>query len=119
MRCCLERILFQFLDYDAVRSKYPGKTRVAYLATMNAPAEFLAQVLKMGCTMEKTQDFLRTIFGSCESLYALSTLQADDYKRYHITVIDEAARRAHRERQFPVDLQRAFELGARLVRDSA
>jgi multimeric flavodoxin WrbA len=118
MRCCLERILFPFLDYDVVRSKYPGKTKTAYLATMNVPAEFFEQATKMGCTMERSQDFLKMIFGHCESVYAMSTLQVDDYKKYHITIASEEERRAHRKKQFPIDLHRAFELGARLVKES-
>jgi multimeric flavodoxin WrbA len=118
MRCCLERILFQFLDYHVVRSKYPGKTKIAYLATMNVDQTWLDTLLKGATDITYAQSALTTIFGNCESLYALDTLQVPDYRKYHITIFDEAKKRERHEKQFPIDLQKAFDLGARLVRES-
>jgi multimeric flavodoxin WrbA len=118
MRCCLERILFQYLDYDEVRSKYPGKAKIAYLATMNIDQTWLDGMMKAGCAMSYTQDFLKMIFGNCTPLYATDTWQVPDYAKYHITMFDEAKKRARHETQFPIDLQNAFDLGAKLVRES-
>jgi hypothetical protein len=71
-----------------------------------------------GGSMENTQSFLRMIFTNCTPLFACDTLQVVNHKKYHITMIDEANKRARHEKQFPIDLQRASELGARLVRES-
>ncbi len=43
------------------------------------------------------------------------TYQFTDYARYDVTLFDEAAKRAHRDAQFPTDLARARDLGKRLV----
>jgi multimeric flavodoxin WrbA len=86
MRSLLERILFQYLDYDKVRSKYPGKTKVAYLATMGAPEEFIRGET---ISMDYTQNFLKTIFGNCESYFANTTLNCDNFAEYHMTMFDE------------------------------
>jgi multimeric flavodoxin WrbA len=119
MRCWIERILFQFLDYDAVRSKYPGKTKIAHLATMNMNKEWLDQLIKGGCQIGDTQQALKMVFGNVTPLYAFETLQVSDSKKYYIRIFNEAQKRAHHEKQFPIDLKNAFELGARLVRESA
>ena len=47
------------------------------------------------------------------------TYQFTDYSRYDITLFDEAAKRAHRDAQFPVDLANARALGKRLVERAA
>jgi hypothetical protein len=38
-----------------------------------------------------------------------------DYSRYDMNLFDEAAKRAHRDAQFPIDLANARALGKRLV----
>jgi multimeric flavodoxin WrbA len=117
MRSCLERILFQFHDYDAVKSKYPGKTKIAYMATMNIDKQWLQNLIKGGFSVSFTQDFLKSIFGNCSTLYACDTLQVNDYKAFHITVFDEAKKRKHHEEQFGIDLKNAYDLGVKLVRE--
>jgi multimeric flavodoxin WrbA len=118
MRSCLERVMFQYTDYDPVFSKYPGKTKIAYLATMNIDQAWLDRLLKGGCTMSHTQDFLTRIFGNCTPLYVTDTWQVEGYEKYHINTFDEGKKRARREQQFPIDLQKAFDLGVRLVNES-
>jgi hypothetical protein len=70
-----------------------------------------------GFPPEGMQECLKKIFGNCSKVYSCDTLQADDYKKYHITMFDEAKKRQHHKEQFGIDLQRAFDLGAKLVRD--
>ena len=54
-------------------------------------------------------------FPGCRSCFACDTYQFTDYSRYDITLFDEAAKRAHRDAQFPIDLANARALGKRLV----
>lgn len=61
---------------------------------------------------------MKIIFGNCETLYAYDTLQCNDYKKYHIVSMDEKKKREHHEKQFPIDLKKAFDLGVKLVRES-
>ncbi len=53
--------------------------------------------------------------GKGETLYCCDTLQLDDYSKYHASMFDESAKRAHRKAQFPKDLQAAHELGKRVA----
>ncbi len=64
-------------------------------------------------------DTLATVFGASETLYACNTYQFTDYSRYDITLFDEAAKRAHRDAHFPIDLANARALGRRLVGKAA
>jgi hypothetical protein len=77
----------------------------------------LDRVMKEGCTMASTERFLKMIFGNCTPLYAVDTWQVPDYAKYHITMFDEAKKRARHATEFPKDLQKAYDLGARLVRE--
>jgi multimeric flavodoxin WrbA len=117
MRCLLERLMFQYLDYHVVPSKFRGNTKIAYLASMNISTEWLARLRAGpdGFPPETTQSVLKRIFGNCERVYACDTLQVDDYAKYHITVFNEAKKKKHREEQFGKDLDAAFALGAALV----
>ena len=56
-----------------------------------------------------------TKFGASETLYSCDTYQFADYSRYDMNLFDEAAKRAHRDAQFPIDLAAAHALGKQLV----
>ena len=43
------------------------------------------------------------------------TLQVKDYSRFSMAGFDEAHKKAMRETQFPLDLDKAFRMGARLA----
>jgi multimeric flavodoxin WrbA len=119
MRSLLERLFFQYLDYAPVISKFTGKTKMAYLATMNLWDELLEQQRKsIGFPPDGTQDTLRRMFGNCSRVYATDTLQCNDYAKHHIMKFNEANKKKRHAEQFPIDLQHAFELGAKLVRES-
>jgi hypothetical protein len=61
---------------------------------------------------------MRRWFGNCSRVYACDTLQANDYAKYHITMFDEEKKKKRHAEQFAIDLQNAFNLGAKLVRES-
>ena len=65
--------------------------------------------------LESNTQTFATVFGASETLYACNTYQFADYSRYDITLFDEAAKRAHRDAHFPIDLANARALGKRLV----
>ena len=65
--------------------------------------------------LESNTQTFATVFGASETLYACNTYQFADYSRYDVTLFDEAAKRAHRDAQFPIDLANARALGKRLV----
>ena len=47
--------------------------------------------------------------------YSFDTYQFNDYNRYDATMIDARHKEEMRDTQFPKDLERAYELGKRLV----
>lgn len=49
--------------------------------------------------------------GDASALCINDTLQFSDYNLYHSTAFDEAQKRAHHEAQFPLDLEKAFQIG--------
>lgn len=53
--------------------------------------------------------------GYNEVLYSCDTYQFSNYSRYDCNMFSEEKKREHREKQFPVDLKRAYDLGARLA----
>ena len=51
-------------------------------------------------------------------LYACNTYQFADYSRYAMTVFKEENKRRYRDEHFETDLQNAYELGKRLVKQA-
>ena len=58
---------------------------------------------------------LKMIYGYCETLNVCDTYQFTDYSKYDCNVFSEEHKRQVKETQFPKDLERAFDLGRRLV----
>ena len=59
------------------------------------------------------------LYGYNEILYSCETYQFRDYSKYDMNLFSEEQRREHREKQFPIDLKNAFDLGKRLAERSA
>ena len=117
-RAFLERLAFPVYSYRYEDGK-PCVCRdkvieTANIFTMNIPEKWLDE-WKYPQVLESNTETLKTVFGASESLYACDTYQFTDYSRYDMNLFDEAAKRAHRDAQFPIDLAAARALGNRLV----
>ena len=117
-RAFLERFVFPNFSYDldAAGNRLPPRLhkQTAMIFTMNIPEEGLEAwhyPLLLGTSVR----ILEQNFGHSEGLYVCNTYQFDDYSRYAVAMFDEAAKRRHRDEHFPIDLQRSYELGCRLV----
>ena len=112
LRGLIERLHFCALSYDDYSNYFTGKVDVGVILTMNAPKAYydLAYSKKAG---EIAQSF-RALNGSVEVYACCDTLQVADYSRYDMAGFNEAHKREVRERQFPRDLEKAFEMGSRL-----
>ena len=86
----------------------------AMIYTMNCPVDWLER-FNYPLFLEDTANTMKAIFGECETLLSCNTYQFKDYSRYDFNLFTEEEKRAHRDRQFPVDLRNARELGKRLV----
>ena len=115
MRSFLERFVFSNLAYDpAHHSVFKGSLSCGFIYTMNIP---LAMMQEYGypSIFESHMKFLPLLGGKTEYMTSNDTLQFDDYAKYHCTMFDETHKREVREKQFPLDCERAFEMGARLA----
>lgn len=115
MRSFMERLLFPFVTYTpGYASIFPGRLRSALVYSMNIGEEALAAT-GQDRRIEHSRSFMTRTFGNCETLVACDTLQFQDYSKYLSTVWDAEAKAKRREEVFPRDLERAFDLGARLA----
>ena len=117
-RSFLERFAFPNYSYDldADGNRLPPRLRkqTALICTMNIPEAGFGK-WNYDLLLGTSARILRQTFGSCEELYVCNTYQFDDYSRYAAGMFDEADKRRHRDEHFPIDLQRGYELGCRLV----
>jgi len=118
VRSFMERLLFANHTYN--RGPDGGfhppirRKRTAMIFTMNCP-EDLAEKFHYPILLGSCSDTLRIVFGHSEVLYSYDTYQFSDYSRYDANMFDPEHKRKHHEEQFPVDMQKAYELGKRLV----
>jgi len=117
MRSFLERLLFPNLSYNAgERSVFPGgRMASGFIYTMNVPAEQVPLV-HYDAMIEQNRNLLGGIFrGESEIVLSCDTYQFSDYSKYEASKFDEARKAEVKERQFPLDCRKAYELGARLA----
>ena len=116
-----ERLMFCNLSYSSYdRSKRIEKDiRAAMILTMGCPEELMG---RMG--YKQQFDYMGQQFGytlgnaPAKMLYCCDTYQFTDYSKINISPdrADPVKKAAHREKQFPVDLERAYELGKTMAR---
>lgn len=112
----LERLLFPNLVYDANYSSIaPKKMPTAFIYAMNAPEEFMDKVGYLS-TFSKIESTLEHILSKPLVMYSNNTYQFDDYSKYKSDAFSEEAKAEHRKIQFPLDCQKAFELGVNLIK---
>lgn len=115
MRSFLERLLFSNLTYNqGERSVLKGKVSSGFIYTMNVP-EDLVQKIGYEVMFQSTARSLQILNGPSEFILSADTYQFDDYSRYEASGFDEKHKSKVREEQFPLDCQKAFDMGARLV----
>ncbi len=118
MRSFLERLLFQYLVYDTKFSSLRRKdlpTGIIY--TMNV-TQASAEARNYPPTLGAMEAAIRRTLGGAEvpALYVTDTCQFDDYDRYEVTAFDGKHKARRREAEFPTDCQKAFDMGARLLK---
>jgi len=121
MRSFLERWLFPYLTYtDPPRTLFPGKIRTAFIYTMNMTEEELdsrgmSEIYQSHYAMNES--YLSRICGHSTFQVCMDTLQFDDYSKVLADRWDPEAKKKAREEVFPVDCAKAYELGAKLVKE--
>ncbi|MCB2362183.1 flavodoxin family protein [Clostridium estertheticum] len=112
----LERLLFPYLVYDENYSTIsPKKMPTAFIYTMNVPENLMEQV-GYPKNFNNIESTIEHIFKKPLVMYSNDTYQFDDYSKYESSAFSEEEKAEHRRTQFPLDCQKAFELGTNLIK---
>lgn len=115
MRSFVERFFFQYTVYDAEYSSLaPKKMPTAFIYTMNVP-ETVMREQDYQAGLRDMEFFAGNIFSTPQVMHAFNTYQFDDYSKYKVECFSEPEKAAWRDKQFPLDRERAFQLGASMA----
>lgn len=117
-RAFMERLLFpvdSYLYEDGIRQRILDKVIPAgIIFTMNCPEEWLERH-HYPTILGSNREELNRVLGYAEEYFACDTYQFADYSKMEMSLFKEEDKRRHRDAQFPIDEQKCFELGRRLV----
>jgi multimeric flavodoxin WrbA len=114
MRSFMERLLFPYLTYtDPPQSLFPKSIKTGFIYTMNVTKE---QMKKWGYLQlfNNHERILKMIFGASEYICSFDTYQFKDYSKVVSTRFDPVKKAQRRKEIFPIDCEKAFDMGARL-----
>ncbi|MDD6358519.1 MAG: flavodoxin family protein [Parafannyhessea umbonata] len=112
----LERLHFCALSYDDYSNYFTGKVNVGLFVSMNASKEFYDKLYKDA--FEGYARELQMLNGEVCLYPCHDTLQVADYSKYNMAGFDAERKRLSREKNFPRDLENAYQIGQRLVRET-
>jgi multimeric flavodoxin WrbA len=114
MKSFLDRLLFMNVSYDnPSRTNFKGKISTGFIYTMGLPMDG-AERFGYNYIFEINKSLMGRLNGPSEYIVSADTYQFDDYSKYYASNFDEKHKAKVREKQFPIDLRNAFEMGARL-----
>lgn len=117
MRSFMERLMFPYLTYtNPLQSLFPKKINMGLIYTMNATEEQM-KTFGFGQVLSFDKMVIEMIFGVSESLYSFDTYQFKDYSNMVAHYFDPKMKAKRREEIFPHDCDKAFEMGARFVKE--
>ncbi len=115
MRCFMERLLFPFYPYvDPPASLFPGKIPTGFIYTLGATEE-MTKVRGFDQHIRMNEVFIESVFGETESLCCYDTYQFKDYAKVFAPRFDAEKKAKRRREIFPLDCDKAREMGMRLV----
>lgn len=117
LRSFLERLLFQYLQYsDPPKTLVPNRIKSGIIYTMNAPEE-IAEKFGYLEHFKTNQEMMNRFLGESEYITSYETLQFKDYSKVESGMMNVPERLKRREEVFPIDCQKAFDMGARLAEE--
>lgn len=117
LRALYERLIFQALSYKTEPGSYNQRMiPVLFLMTSNCAEEFYSQI-GYDKTLETYKNTLSSMVGPTKVMICGDTLQVSDYSRYNWTMFDPAAKKARHDKVFPAEREKAFALGAQMVKE--
>ena len=109
----MERLHFCMLSYDDYSNYFTGKVNVGVIFTMNMPLALYQLHYKK--KLSGQLGAFRALNGKVQVLASCDTLQVNDYSKFNMASFSEAHKRAHHDKQFPLDLEKARQMGKELV----
>lgn len=115
----VERLMFANHTYMVDKENGGLKRRLdrviptGVIFTMNCP-EQLANNIGYDVILGENVKSLNHIMGYAEGLYSYDTTQFADFSKYNCDLFDENHKKEVQKKQFPIDLNNAFELGKKL-----
>ena len=115
LRAFMERMEFSAVNYsDYSKPVVLKRIRSATIYTMNCPNEDVYRQMNYPILMDTSAQQLG-VFGPTEILCSYDTCQFSNYERYDAATFSEAHKTEVRNTQFPIDLEKAYDLGKHLV----
>lgn len=114
-RSFLERLWFQYFTYTKPYGTLsPRKIKTGFIYTMNVTEE-VSKEYGYEDIFKTNERYSQLILGDSETLCAFDTCQVNDYSKVVIESFDPIHKARRRKETLPMECQRAFELGRRLV----
>ena len=117
MRSFMERFLFPLMTYtDPPGSLLSRKIQTAFIYTLGATKE-MATERGFDKHIVANEMLMKMILGASDTLCSHDTYQFEDYSKVYAPRFDPEKKAKVRAEVFPIDCEKAFEMGARLVRE--
>jgi len=120
-RSFVERLMFPNHTYMVDKENGGLKRRLGdkiiptgVIFTMNCPEE-LANQINYNIILDENVKSLNHIMGYAEGLYSYDTTQFADFSKYNCDLFNPEHKHQVQQTQFPIDLQKAFDLGKKLT----
>ncbi len=118
-RSFIERLMFANHTYLVDKENGGLKRRLdktiptGVIFTMNCP-EQMAKDINYDTILGENVNSLNHIMGYAEALYSYDTCQFADFSKYNCDLFDENHKKEVQQKQFPIDMQKAYNLGKKI-----
>jgi multimeric flavodoxin WrbA len=119
MKSFLERLVTPYIGLDAdgdLVSLLPRQIKTCFIHTAGGDQNHL-KTMGVENHIRNNEMMLKMVFGSVEYLVVSDTIHVDDYSKYAMP-FDAEEKMKRRKEVFPLDCEKAFEMGARLAQES-
>ena len=109
--------LYPYLNYGDYSSNFPQKINTGLVYTMGIEDDLVKTIDQI---IQFNQMMFSFLFGSAETIISTDTFHVEDYSKIVADMLEASVDRKlkHRREVFPRDCEKAFEMGARFIRES-
>lgn len=109
--------LYPYLNYGNLSSNFPKKINTGLIYTMSVNDQ---EMIMFDQHIQFNQIIFSILFGYAETLVSTDTFHVKDYSKIVADALEVLVERKlkHQQDVFPIDCEKAFEMGVRFVRES-